>query len=68
MDLEKQSINPEYGRIPSLFFFILMNLVLTLSKGNAMTEMLMPEIADAVNLMVIVSYFTPPTFINYSLA
>ena len=44
IDFVKQSKNPVYGNTPSLFFFILMNFVFTLSKGSEISDTLMPEV------------------------
>lgn len=68
MDFPKQSKNPEYGNTPSLFFFILMNFVLTLSKGKDINDTLTPEIAEAVKRIVIVYFFYPVYLSSSSLA
>ena len=68
IDLAKQSKNPVYGNTPSLFFFILMNLVFTLSNGREIKETLTPDKAEAVNLIVIVYCFQPVIFRSSSFA
>jgi hypothetical protein len=68
IDFVKQSKNPEYGKIPSLFFFIFMNLVFILSKGSEIIDTLIPEIAEAVKRIVIVSVFYPVALRRYYLA
>ena len=45
-----------------------MNFVFTLSKGNEITETLIPDKADDVNLIVIVSCFYPVILRRYYLA
>lgn len=57
-------MNPLYGKFPSAPFFIFMIFVLTLSKGSEIHATLIPEIAEAVSLIVIVYLVSLVYFIN----